>query len=341
MGIVIAIALFSAIVLFHELGHFLFAKYHRVKVEEFALGLGPTIAGKQIGGTKYSIKLLPFGGCCIMKGEEDQYNQEEDSFSGKSPLARISILFAGPLFNFIFAFITAMFLIIAIGTDLPVINDIDKNSAAFDAGLKCGDEILALDGEKITNFRELSIYNFFHQKFPKVTVLYKRDGQKFTTTLLRKKNEDGQYQMGLHSAGYVKVSPSQVIPRCITEMKLQIKNTYQSLKGLCTGAISVRQLSGPIGIVQSVSGSYQNTNENGLFAVLIMVMNYSLLLNVNLGIMNLLPIPALDGGSILLTFIEILRGKKLKHEEVYQAVGMAALFAIMIFVFSMDISRIF
>ena len=341
MGIVIAIALFSAIVLFHELGHFLFAKYHKVKVEEFALGLGPTIVGKQIGETKYSIKLLPFGGCCMMKGEEDPSDQEDDSFSAKSPLARISILFAGPMFNFIFAFVTASFLILAVGTDLPVAGPVEEGSAAYEAGIREGDEIISLDGDRITNFRELSLYNVFHQKDPEVTVLYERDGQEFTTEMLRTKNEKGQYQMGIMSSGYTRVSPAQVLPRCILEMKLQVSNTYQSLKGLFTGAISVKQLSGPVGIVQSVSGSYQDTNQNGLFAVLVMIMNYSLLLNVNLGVMNLLPIPALDGGHILFAFIEIIRGKKFKYEEVYQAIGMATLFSLMIIVFVWDIVRIF
>ena len=213
MGIVIAIALFSAIVLFHELGHFLFAKYHKVKVEEFALGLGPTIVGKQIGETKYSIKLLPFGGCCMMKGEEDPSDQEDDSFSAKSPLARISILFAGPMFNFIFAFVTAFFLILAVGTDLPVAGPVEEGSAAYEAGIREGDEIISLDGDRITNFRELSLYNVFHQKDPEVTVLYERDGQEFTTEMLRTKNEKGQYQMGIMSSGYTRVSPAQVLPR--------------------------------------------------------------------------------------------------------------------------------
>ena len=143
ISIIIAIILFSIIVIFHELGHFWLAKANGIKVNEFCLGLGPTLFGVQRGETKYSIKLLPFGGACIMEGE-DESSGDDRAFNNKSVWARISVVFAGPFFNFIMAFIFALIIIYSVGYDSPKLAGVIEGYAAEEAGIKAGDEIVKL-----------------------------------------------------------------------------------------------------------------------------------------------------------------------------------------------------
>ena len=140
ISIIIAIILFSIIVIFHELGHFWLAKANGIKVNEFCLGLGPTLFGVQRGETKYSIKLLPFGGACIMEGE-DENSGDDRAFNNKSVWARISVVFAGPFFNFIMAFIFALIIICSVGYDSPKLAGVIEGYAAEEAGIKAGDII--------------------------------------------------------------------------------------------------------------------------------------------------------------------------------------------------------
>ena len=161
ISIIIAIILFSIIVIFHELGHFLLAKANGIKVNEFCLGLGPTLFGIQKGETKYSIKLLPFGGACIMEGE-DESSQDNRAFNNKSVWARMSVVFAGPFFNFIMAFIFALIIICAAGYDSPKISGVVDGYAAEEAGFKAGDEIVKLNNTNIHFYREISLYSVLH-----------------------------------------------------------------------------------------------------------------------------------------------------------------------------------
>ncbi len=140
MKIIFAILIFSIIILFHELGHFLFAKRAGIRVNEFCIGLGPTLVGFTKGETKYSIKLLPFGGACMMEGEDGD-SKAEDSFQSKSVGARISVVAAGPVFNFIMAFVCALILVACTGYDRPVISGVMDGYPAQEAGMKEGDVI--------------------------------------------------------------------------------------------------------------------------------------------------------------------------------------------------------
>lgn len=145
MNIIIALIIFSIIILFHELGHFLLAKKNGIKVNEFCLGLGPTLVGFTKGETKYSLKLLPFGGACMMEGEDGE-SQEEGSFNSKSVWARISVVAAGPVFNFIMAWIFALIIMASVGYDSPVLSSVREGFPAEEAGLSEGDEIISMNG---------------------------------------------------------------------------------------------------------------------------------------------------------------------------------------------------
>ena len=199
MSIVIAIIIFSLIIIFHELGHFLLAKKNGICVEEFSIGLGPRLIGKKIGETVYCIKLLPFGGACVMTGE-DEASDDERAFGNKSVWARMAVVFAGPFFNFILAFVLAAVLIGVVGYDEPVVTSVTEGSPAEEAGIQAGDRIIRLNNMHIHVYREISNYLTLHPDKAKeaVTVVYERDGEKYTTSLTPEYNEEaGRYLMGL------------------------------------------------------------------------------------------------------------------------------------------------
>ena len=155
MKFVVAIVLFSVIILFHEWGHFLLAKKNGIRVNEFCLGLGPTIVGFTRGETKYSIKLLPFGGACMMEGEDGE-SDDQRSFNSKSPLARISVVAAGPVFNFLMAFVFSVILIGCHGFVEPVVKDVMEGYPAQESGITAGDRITKLDHKNIHFYEEVS-----------------------------------------------------------------------------------------------------------------------------------------------------------------------------------------
>lgn len=157
MNILIAILIFSVIILFHELGHFSLAKANGIKVNEFSLGLGPTLFGIQGKETKYSLKLLPFGGMCAMEGEDEE-STDQKAFQNKSVWARISVVAAGPIFNFIMAFLLSIIVIGLAGFDKPEIGSVMDGYAAQEAGLKQGDVILQMNHKSIHFYREVSFF---------------------------------------------------------------------------------------------------------------------------------------------------------------------------------------
>lgn len=343
MKILIAIIIFSFIIIFHELGHFLFAKKCNVKVNEFTLGLGPTILSWGKGETKYCLKLLPFGGSCVMEGEDDESDSDR-AFSKKTLWERFQIVFAGPLFNFILAYVLSVVLIANAGVDKPVISEVVDNYPAAEAGLQAGDTILSLNGYNVHFYNEISIYNFIHNKGEEITVKYLRDGSKKVTTLTPKFNEDdGRYMLGItNKTGREKVGFFSTIAYGAYEVKYQIYVTLESLKMLFTRQISVEEVSGPVGVVNVISDVYDSSIVDGLKYVILNLMSVMILLSANLGVMNLLPLPALDGGRILLFAIEGIRGKKMKPEieNSINLIGFALLMLLMVVVMYNDIMKL-
>ena len=160
MKIIIALLIFGIIVFIHELGHFLLAKANGIKVEEFSIGMGPRLFHFQKGETRYSIKLLPLGGSCMMLGE-DEASDDERAFDNKSVFARFAVVFAGPFFNFILAFVLAIVLIALVGADAPSVLSVEENSPAAEAGLQTGDIITSYNGYEIGVGREIYISDYF------------------------------------------------------------------------------------------------------------------------------------------------------------------------------------
>lgn len=343
MNIVVAILIFAFLIFFHELGHFIMAKACHIKVNEFCIGFGPTLIGFTKGDTKYSLKLLPLGGACMMEGEDEE-SEDEAAFNNKPLIQRILVVFFGPFFNFILALVLAIVIILFIGVDKPYVTDVIEDYPAYEAGIRPGDEITKLNSYPVNFYRDISIYNRFHIN-EVIKVTYKRDGQKYTAEIEPKLDEEsGRYLLGIsNSTGREKVNPVSAFGYGVAELKYQVYMVIQSLKMLVTRQLSVNDMSGPVGIVKAIGDTYEESKTDGSFYVFLNMINFTVLLSANLGVMNLLPIPALDGGRLLLFFVEAIRRKKLDEniEGKIHLVGFALLMALMVFVMFNDIRKLF
>lgn len=342
MGIILAIIVFGLIIFVHELGHFLLAKANGIRVDEFSIGMGPRIFSFGKGETKYSLKLLPIGGSCMM-GEDDVEDVGEGSFNSKSVWARISVVAAGAIFNFLLAFLFSVIVVGYTGYDEPVISGVVEDFPAEEAGLQAGDKIVKMNHKKINIWREVTYYNMFHQG-ETVDLVYERDGVKQEVTITPKQDEDGSYLLGVTSPGtYKKANVLTAVQYGVYEVKFWISTTLESLKMLVTGAVGVDQLSGPVGIVDVVDETYQQSKSYGVVIVLMQMLNIGILISANLGVMNLLPLPALDGGRLVFLIIEAIRGKRVSPEKEgwVHGIGMILLLALMVFVLFNDIKRLF
>lgn len=361
MTIILFVIIFGIIVLSHEFGHFIVAKKNGIHVVEFAVGMGPTLFHIDKGGTKYSIRLLPFGGACMFEGEDglakDQESGEQKepepipatgqdggSFLEASVWTRIATIFAGPFVNLLLGFLIALILVVYRGTDLPVIQQVAEDSAAEEAGLKAGDVITRMNGEKIHVYREVRLNSMLNSDGKDFTISYLRDREEYSVTLTpRYSGEDDRYYIGLMGVGeYAPCRGISVIRYGFYESQYVVKNTIKSLQMLVTGKLGRDDVSGPVGMASYVGETYEEVKEYGSLVVLMTMLELVVILSINIGIMNLLPLPALDGGRLVFLFLEVLRGKPVPPEKegfVHMA-GLILFFLLMLFVMYNDIMRI-
>lgn len=428
MKILIAILIFSVIIIFHELGHFLLAKRNGIKVTEFSLGMGPRLLSTQKGETRYSLKLFPIGGSCMMVGEDDD-DDSEGSFNKASVWERISVVAAGPIFNFILAFVFAMIITSVAGYDPARVLQVEENSPAAKAGLQEGDIITEFQGRNIVLGRDLDSYMMLHGlEDEDITLTYKRDGKEkevsfeayseekymlgfsyvptpdgepeVTQVVLNgammeagvqagdiireingeaietsqeiqeywKKNplDGSEISLGIERDGEVQtisLKPQMtkqidtgfvynlyrektnflgVLRYSASEVRYWISNTIESLMMLIKGQFSVNDLSGPVGIIDVIGDSYEEAKEEGTVMVWLQMLYWAILLSANLGVMNLLPIPALDGGRLVFLAVEAVRKKKLDPnvEGMIHFAGFVLLMLLMVFVMFNDFRRL-
>jgi regulator of sigma E protease len=329
-------------VFFHELGHFSLAKKNGIDVEEFAIGMGPILLSKEYKGTVYCWKLLPLGGSCMM-GEDEEMTDSPGNFNRASVWARISVIAAGPVFNFILAFVCAVILVAMTGYDSTALGAVDDGYPAAEAGMQAGDRIVKMGGRTVHVFREISLYNQLHQG-EEVEITYVHDGEKHTVVITPKMDEElGYARLGITASGNTKANLLTAVQYGFYEVRFWIYTTIDSLKLLFTRQIGVDQLSGPIGVVSVVDDTYQQSKSYGIYVVVMQMLNMVILLSANIGVMNLLPIPALDGGRLVFLFVEAIRGKRVPPEKegYVHFAGIVLLMILMVFVMYNDIRRIF
>ena len=471
IDIILAILLLSVIILVHEFGHFILAKANGVMVLEFSLGFGPKLLHFKKGETEYSLKLLPFGGACMMLGEDyDAEVTDEDksfpangqniknnanintntntntnantkiinsdkalkkqydmtrAFSSKSVWARMSILAAGPIFNFLLAFILAVIIIGSLGYDPCKVDMINADSPASVAGLQEGDLITAINGRDITFTRELALYRTLYPE-KTMNITYVRAGEKHTTTLTPQYTKDSAYRVGIlisncvinsvtknspadkgglkvndliksvdgqqitssdqlsqnlavtgakevtmvveregkevslkvtpeltETESYytglfcygqrVKTTPIHTLEYGVKEVGYWIRTVFDSLGMLVGGKVSLNDVAGPVGVVNVIGNVVEQSKPDGAFTVLLNLFNMAVMISANLGVMNLLPIPALDGGRLVFCIIEAVRGKPINKEKegMVHFVGMILLMVLMVLILFNDVKNIF
>ncbi len=351
MNILIAVILLSLIILFHEFGHFVMARLCGVEVIEFSLGMGKRLLTHVSGrsGTRYSVKMLPFGGSCMMKGEDEE-DTSEGAFGSKKVWQRLLIVAAGPLFNFLLAFLFSIVIISSVGYDVPVIEYLAEGYPMEKAGMVPGDVMTSLGGEKIHVYRDISNYLLFHQdelaSGKPVTVTWKsKDGEKSAPVTAMRSEDGTRFILGIYggtrysAAGNVPV----ILRYSLYEVQYWIRTTIGSLKMIGRGQVSLDDVSGPVGVVEVVSDTVEETKSEGLWIVFLNLLNLGILLSANLGVMNLIPFPALDGGRIFLLLLEGVRGRKLgKNIEGYiNLAGFAILMCLMVLILCNDIRKLF
>ncbi|MCM1494317.1 MAG: site-2 protease family protein [Bacteroides sp.] len=353
VNILVIILVFGSIIMIHELGHFLMCKWTGIAVTEFSIGMGPCIFKTKRHETQYSIRCLPIGGYCMMLGEDEEECTDERAFSNKPVWSRIAVILGGPVFNFLLAFLASMVLIGMAGYLTGEINYVGEGSGAEEAGLLEGDVITRLNNSRIYDFREVLIFMQFYSSEEPVSVTFQRNGTEQTILVTPKYNETaGMYQLGL-SGGYhpendmyVRTKANLVtnIKYSALELRYWLKTTFVSLKYLITGKIGVNQVSGVVGVADMMNETMEEAKaEGGLFSVVLNVINFLILISVNVGVMNLIPFPALDGGRLLFLLVELITRKPIpKEKEAFvHAIGFVLVFIVMILVTFKDIRNLF
>lgn len=341
MSYILALIIFSAIVIFHEFGHFLLAKWNGIEVIEFSLGMGPRLLSHVWGDTRYSLKLLPIGGSCQMVGEEEA-SDSEGAFGNKSVWARIAVVAAGPVFNFILAWVLALIIVGSVGYDNTMV-DIIPDSAAAEAGMEDGDQIISINGSRTWLYREVSLYSSLHQG-QTATVVFERNGEKQTVVLTPKQSDTGAYLYGFsRTVQREKGGALETVGYSCAEIRYWLKATVESLKMLIGGQVRLEEMSGPVGIVSTIGDTYKESRVDGWYYVTMNMIMIAIFLSVNLGVMNLLPIPALDGGRLVFLILEAIRGKAIPQEKesMVHFTGFVLLMGLMAVILFSDLHKLF
>lgn len=378
---IVSIAMFFVMISLHEFGHFIVAKILNFKVDEFSIGMGPAILKRKKGETQYSLRILPVGGYCKFEGEDEKDNDNPRAFANQKPWKRLLVLLAGGIFNVVLGFVLFMIVVFSISpVSTNVVDNTVEHSYVEQAGIQPGDKIVAINGKKVNFYNDIRLYTQNFGKDENAVITVKRDGKKIDFNFKpSERTEEAVYtdtgvQVNSTINGYTTekfISYSDSVPKddslvgqsqqsksyiigfyprqkdinifnvwgeTYNETKFAVKLVYQSFWQMITGKIGIDKMSGPVGIVKEVnnqvnSGKYSAVN----------VINLVALLTINLGVFNLLPIPALDGGRILFVLIEMIRRKPIPpdKEGIVHAVGMLLLLLFILFISFHDIMRLF
>ena len=330
--------MFLLLILIHEFGHFIVAKLSGIKVNEFAVGMGPAIFSKKKGETLYSLRAIPMGGYCAMEGEDDE-SSDPRSYDRAKPKYKLFTILAGPLMNLLFASIIFFVVSLNTGVTTTTIGNFTEDSPAKAAGMEVGDEVLEVNHTKINQFPEISalVSEYYKDKDINETInvkVYRESSSKELSLDISPKEENGNIFFGVESK-LRKASLFEAVKLGFLETGKNIELIFVILGRLFTGKIAVSALSGPVGVVKELGNQAQNGLMNLLY-----FLGY---ISVNLGVFNLLPIPALDGSKIVSAIYEMISGRKVnkKIEEKVTIVGFVLLLGLIVLISIKDIISLF
>ena len=334
------IVILGIIVLVHEFGHFFFAKLFGIYVHEFAIGMGPKILSKKKKETEYSIRAIPIGGFCSLAGEgaeEDKKLPKNRLLQSKPVWQRFLVMFFGAGNNFILALVVLFFLGLIVGSPStsPIIPSVITGSPAEIAGIKANDEIRYINGHRVKTLDDIQLYLAISKGETEFVIL--RDNKEVTykiTPLEGEEATEAKYSFGLQFNNEPEHGFFNAIEYAFKKFGALVRQMAMTFKGLFTGDISVKQLSGPVGIYSAV-----DSTKNSGFANLLYLLA---LLSLNVGFVNLIPFPAFDGGRIVFLIIEKIKGSPVKPEteNLIHSIGFFILLALIIFVTINDIIRL-
>ena len=354
MKILFGLIILAVIIFVHEAGHFIIARINGIEVKEFTVGFGPKIFGKKTkSGTKISVRLILIGAACVFDDLDADTDDDMDiatmlassSFRKANVWSRIATVIAGPFFNLLLAFVIGLFLMNYIDIPSTEITGIKTDGAAYEAGMRTGDTIISVNGSRCYLYPEVSSAVELGVGKP-LKIVYEHEGQRIKAQVIPKMNEEyGRYMIGVEFGGQEAAAktPLTIIRSSYLYVRYMVKMTFESFRMLFTGKAQVSEIAGPVGAVEIVGDEYESAKQSGAFAVVISMLNIALLLSANIGIVNLFPIPAFDGGKLLFLIYEVIRGKpaSAKVEGTIQLVGVGILLILMVVVMYNDITRLF
>ncbi len=334
---IVAVFLFLFMIVVHEFGHFILAKALGVRVNEFAIGFGPKLLRFKGRETQYSVRAIPFGGYCAMEGEDEQ-SDDKKAFCNKAPWRRFLIVAAGAVFNILFGFILIMAYFAPAGAIATnTVDSFSKDATSVKSGLRAGDEILRVDGRSCLTITEIG-YAFSSVTSGKVDLVVRRDGEKITLKNVEFKTEEVngvRYISRDFNFKYQKNSPKTFLTQSVKYTASYGRTVWFSLVDLLRGRYSLNQVSGPVGVATALG----KATKVGLDTLLPMLS----LITINLGIFNLLPIPALDGGRLVFILAEMIARKPVpkKYEAWVHTAGFLVLMLFIVFATLKDIIGLF
>ncbi len=331
LSVIGGLLVLSLLVMIHELGHFLAGRALGFSILEFAIGMGPVLWKTTKNGIQYSVRALPIGGMCRFNGEDEKITDGR-SFYLEKVWKRIVVVLAGPVTNLLFAFLAAIVTLSAFGDIMPQVYEVNADSPAYTAGMQQGDFIVAVGGKRVMYYNQtVDLIQAANRNGFDVTVV--RSGEEETLHFTNAYDEQaGKTVLGITINGdHMKFPFGETVTRSAAYIVSTLTETFKFFGSLFQGKVASNEVSGFVGIIAYISQAVRSSGET--------VLRLVVLISASLGIMNLLPIPALDGGRLLFMVIEVIRGKAVPPEKegMVHFVGLILLFGLMIFLTYNDI----
>ena len=332
--ILFAILFFGIIIALHEFGHFITAKLFKIQVNEYAIGMGPAIFKKKKGETQYSLRLFPIGGYCAMEGEDEESDNPR-AFSRAKAWKRFIVVAAGATLNIILGLIL---ICVMLGADggIPsrTVTGVSEAMLSMENGLRDGDTVLRINNTNVISARDM-LYDFYRDADGVYDITVKRNGEKveLKDVPVVANGETGEYDFYIL---FQRTNALNIVPGAVKQTASMTKLVWLSLVDLVRGSYGLKDISGPVGTINIVAETTSDAVKEADYAVIFFILAF---ITINIGIVNLLPLPALDGGRLLFIFIEMIIRKPVpkKFEAWVHAAGFFLLIALMIFITFNDI----